>query len=310
KQHFRQLSLRLDQLSDKQTHQTIESQKPQQKRVYKKRKTSEIVVKREDNDFGEEVVTNNEDSDQTKATQKKITKTLAKVVKQTASDLNDNTITAKDTGEDKSWTPSTTTTTKSGYKTGRRRRPKHTYRLLNARPYRCDRCDYRSKTTSTLRVHQSSHDNPMTAAQRQRRADIERRCRIAGTGQYRCAEIGCGREYKDYDAIRSHIKGVHETVPTHACHYPSCGKVLKTKHSLSVHITQVHTRERPFRCPHDGCDGRFPNQNQLDIHMSVHQTERRFRCDHEGCGKSFKTNIHLKAHKVGPADGEVHCRWL
>ncbi|CAG2106630.1 unnamed protein product [Medioppia subpectinata] len=290
KQHFRLLSLRLDQLSDKQTEQTIGSQKPQQKRVYKKRKTSEIVVKREDNDFGGEVVTNNEDSDQTKANQN------TKVVKQRTSHFNDNNINPKATEEDKSWKPSTTT--KSGYKTGRRRRLKHTYRLLNAKPYRCDRCDYRCKTASALRVHQSSHDNPITAAKRQLRADFERRCRIAGTGQYRCAEIGCGREFKDYDAIRSHIKGVHETVPTHACDQPSCGKVFKTKNGLSQHIKNVHNRERPFRCPHDGCDGRFYSQSHLDAHLVVHQTARPFLCDHEGCGKSFKSHIHLKFHKV------------
>ncbi|CAG2115683.1 unnamed protein product, partial [Medioppia subpectinata] len=273
KQHFRLLSLRLDQLSDKQTDQTNESQEVRQTRGQKKRQISREVVKREDNDLTDKVVTN-EDSDERKTS---TTDTDLKSIKD---------------------------------KTCYERLNRKPNRVFKVKAIHCDYkdCDYKCRSDANLASHMKSHDNQKTEAYRQQRLSLHRRCYDLVTNSYICDDIDCGKSFKNYRRLRGHIISAHSSRDIR-CDYTDCHKLFKTRDTMKAHFKYVHNNDKPFKCPHNDCDRGFASNGHLDQHVASHSSERLFVCDFNGCAKSFKTQQLLWVHKrIHSAEPVIRCR--
>ncbi|CAG2116622.1 unnamed protein product [Medioppia subpectinata] len=274
KQDFRLLSLRLDQLSDKQTDQTIGSQKCGQKRGRKRIKTSQKVIKRENNDLTDKVVIN-EDSDERKPI--------------IDSDM-----------------VSTKAKTSGAKRLKSKLRPKFGYKPKTSKTYRrCDYegCDYRCLSEQQLSYHKITHD---TSGQSEpavryveRRKDLYRRCYDLTTDCFVCDicdPMPDQKSYKTFHSLRVHMNYVH-TSRNVVCDYADCGKLFKSLGTMRSHYRCVHSDDKPFKCPHNDCRQQYISQSQLDIHLSVHTTERQFPCGVGDCPKAYKTLGALQNHQ-------------
>ncbi|CAG2114498.1 unnamed protein product [Medioppia subpectinata] len=231
------------------------------KRVYKKTKTSQEVVKREDNDFGEEVVTN-EGSDERKTS---TTDTDFKSIKD-----------------------------KTCYER-LNRKPNRVFKLKAIQCVYKD-CDYKCRSDANLASHMKSHDNPKTEAYRQQRLSLHRRCYDLVTNSYICDDISCGKSFKSYRRLRAHTINVHSSRDV-SCDYPDCHKMFKTSYVMKDHYKQFHTTDKPLKCPHMSCGQSYLNRSQLEAHVVRHATDRPFVCDFIGCDIKFKSEACLKSHQ-------------
>ena len=112
------------------------------------------------------------------------------------------------------------------------------------RPYECDTCPLKFKSSTNLRAHQITH---------------------TGERKYSC-EI-CGKLFGYKTSLIQHIK-LHEgeNAKTFAC--PHCQKRFTQKGNLEEHI-RIHTGEKPFGCT--VCDRRFTTSSQRKMHEKRHK---------------------------------------
>ncbi|KAF4127964.1 C2H2 type zinc finger [Phytophthora infestans] len=116
------------------------------------------------------------------------------------------------------------------------------------------------------------------------------------SGVYRCAEVGCHREFNRKYTLAEHVK-THTGERPHLCPVPTCGKRFSTSGNLSRH-KRLHGYIEPLKCPVQGCICTFPSNIKLEKHMKFHFGSDDVKvCLVPGCGKTFTTTANLNRHR-------------
>ncbi|KAI3629905.1 hypothetical protein MIR68_011340 [Amoeboaphelidium protococcarum] len=80
------------------------------------------------------------------------------------------------------------------------------------------------------------------------------------------------------------------------CNWENCGKEFKKYYNLKSHL-KIHTGERPFACDFDGCSAAFTRRHDLNRHRKTHSGEREYQCS--DCGRKFSRQDALTRHLNG-----------
>ena len=173
---------------------------------------------------------------------------------------------------------------------------KHMLVHTDERPYTCQDCGRRCKTSSHLKSH----------------------IRIVHVREKNYACSVCGKAFAQSLGLKAHMP-VHTDERPHRC--DTCNKAFKTKIALAVHRT-VHSSEKPFVCStcgkcfrldgmlkrhnliHTGeqpyecsvCKMRFNQINSMQRHMLTHTGEQPYSCS--DCGKRFTQCGGLASHRL------------
>ncbi|CAG9824551.1 unnamed protein product [Phaedon cochleariae] len=174
------------------------------------------------------------------------------------------------------------------------------------KPYSCEICSKRFRTSTNLNNHKLYHGNNRTNI-----------CSICGNSfitkgdlmrhetlhyddrNHKCDK--CEKTFKTMDNLRTHCLIVH-TDPMmwkFVCHV--CGKRFPQRSNYEQHLRR-HLGEKKFVCAL--CNKAFVTNKELQKHMDHHSNDRQYRCDQ--CGKEFRQknslNIHLtRTHGIGNA---------
>ncbi|KAJ8928891.1 hypothetical protein NQ314_018462 [Rhamnusium bicolor] len=172
------------------------------------------------------------------------------------------------------------------------------------RPYSCEKCDNRFRSSTNLINHRLYHDRNRTNI-----------CSFCGKSfitkndltaheythfncrNYKCDK--CEKAFKTNTNLRTHHLIVH-TDPSlwkYVCHI--CNKRFPQKSNHDQHIRR-HIGEKNFICPL--CKKPFASKSEMQEHVSFHSNVRAYKCDH--CGKEYRKkhtyDVHLaKVHGVG-----------
>ncbi|OIW30467.1 hypothetical protein CONLIGDRAFT_642564 [Coniochaeta ligniaria NRRL 30616] len=144
--------------------------------------------------------------------------------------------------------------------------------------FRCDKCEYTSKTKDDLAKHKRRHAN-------------ERK--------FPCDQ--CEMAFNTPGDLADH-KIVHSTERKFPC--DQCGMAFKRRRDLADHKL-VHSDERNFPC--DQCEAAFRKATDLQRHKLRHANERNFLCGQ--CEAAFNTPNELSRHKRvhSTEGGEFSC---
>ena len=112
---------------------------------------------------------------------------------------------------------------------------------------------------------------------------------------FKCTEIDCEYTLANKQALKKHIRKVHEKIRNAKCE--TCGKMFYTNSEMRRHFKKRHVTEKNFAC--DQCVARFNTNERLLKHTkTVHLQIRNYICD--TCKKSFiykdSLNQHMKTH--------------
>ena len=132
--------------------------------------------------------------------------------------------------------------------------------------YECDKCDYKSTTSSNLNIHKRIHtkEKPYECVQ----------C------EYKCSTSG---------NLKSH-KRVHKKEKPYKCE--QCDYKCKASATLVMH-KRIHLKEKPYEC--DKCEKKFSDSSHLKSHRRIHPKEKPFKCDQ--CEYICTTSNMLKVHQ-------------
>ena len=165
------------------------------------------------------------------------------------------------------------------------------------RPYTCQDCGCRCRTSSQLKLHiRAVH---------------------AGEKSHVCSD--CGKMFSQTVGLKAHIISIHTNEKPYHCE--TCGKAFKRKVGLKIHQTihssekhfvcstcgkgfrqvsalfrhwLIHTGEQPYEC--SVCKMRFNQSNSMQRHMLTHTGEKPYSCS--DCGTRFTQSGGLASHLI------------
>lgn len=146
--------------------------------------------------------------------------------------------------------------------------------------YRCELCDYASKTVSALKNH----------------------CKNRHSNYYGYCCSTCGMQFKCSTGLRLHS---YKHLPQQfEC--KQCNQKFNRPQSLATHIKALHLKVR-YPCPH--CDSDFSFRESLKKHIMFQHEGVRLNCK---CGTVFKNkaryNVHVRICPVGETEPRVTVR--
>lgn len=154
---------------------------------------------------------------------------------------------------------------------------KHMFTHRDRKHYKCDECEKRFTSGSTLYHH--------------------RRAMHGDRKPYQCKI--CGVSFNFNNSMKLHMLR-HGGLRPHKC--TTCNKSYLTASHLKHHVRAVHVEAKPFLC--SVCHKTFPYENSLRLHKMLHTGERPFTCSF--CGKSFVSRSALRAHEESHADNAAY----
>ncbi|XP_023018467.1 uncharacterized protein [Leptinotarsa decemlineata] len=182
----------------------------------------------------------------------------------------------------------------------------HSMEEKQVKPYCCDICSKRFRSSTNLMNHKLYHDRNRTNI-----------CSICGKSfitkndllshemihfnqrNYKCDK--CEKAFKTSSNLRTHCLIVHSDPELwkFVCHV--CGKRFPLKSNHDQHLRR-HTGEKNFICTL--CKKTFASKSELQEHVGYHSNVRCHRCDQ--CGREYRKkntlDVHLtKAHGIGNA---------
>lgn len=141
----------------------------------------------------------------------------------------------------------------------------------DARPYCCQDCVAKFKTSSELSKHKRIHSN---------------------TRSYVCKE--CHAKFNVSSTLYHHkLKHIKER--PHVCDNEGCDATFKSKYALNTH-KKYHNNDKPHKCTYPGCKATYAFQCLLNMHSVIHTGEKPYVCREEGCGASFAFPSNLRLH--------------
>jgi len=177
--------------------------------------------------------------------------------------------------------------------------------LENQRPYKCDECGKRYKTSTHLKRHKKTHD-PSYLEQLEKREK-----------SFICSYEKCKKAFYTQHHLNRHLKQ-HEKEGDFECQ--TCLLKFTKKSALRLHIRKEHplqmeeslpqhVKQIEHKCPH--CNKIFAVYSKLQKHIHRHKQET-FICVH--CNKTFGFLSELKKHMRICAndvmkDGEYICQF-
>ncbi|CAL8132796.1 unnamed protein product [Orchesella dallaii] len=109
---------------------------------------------------------------------------------------------------------------------------------------------------------------------------------------YACSRKGCEEEFANKNDLAHHLKLEHSRFKSVPVACVFCEKVFPTRPRVESHLKQ-HILEKPFDCPE--CPKSFLMRGYLVVHLRrVHFGERPFPCG--VCGKMFGSRSHSQRH--------------
>lgn len=143
---------------------------------------------------------------------------------------------------------------------------------IDDKPYACDVCGLKYKTSNSLTKHKRKHSNDK---------------------RYECEH--CGEKFLHWASRRNHVYLKHTGERRFECHY--CSEKFYQRGKYNVHLRR-HTNELPFQCDFPDCNKKFITNVALKNHSVCHSGERNHAC--EVCKKTFGRKkslvIHMKIH--------------
>lgn len=136
-----------------------------------------------------------------------------------------------------------------------------------------------------------------------------------GISKYQCIE--CRKKFKNFLALREHLKIQHVWYKCKVCQKqfigvakfelhvkknhsgyrpfqcPICGKLFRTKLLFFEHEKYTHLGEKPYSCKY--CNKKFIKLINLDMHMRTHVGENFLKC--QDCDESFDNTDALEQHR-------------
>ncbi|XP_055585782.1 zinc finger protein 135-like [Uranotaenia lowii] len=119
-----------------------------------------------------------------------------------------------------------------------------------------------------------------------------------GVKEYRCTELGCGKEYTNRTHLNRHIRTNHAKKPIpdadrFTCEHPTCRKSFATYQSMKRHYDIKHVLGKSWSCAE--CGEKFWRKLQLKQHVVRHTGQYPHRCNI--CDKGFINAISLRNHR-------------
>lgn len=99
----------------------------------------------------------------------------------------------------------------------------------------------------------------------------------------------CGTAFTQADALRSHLRVVHQNGEPFEC--KTCGETFSYAHHHNRHQV-LHTGDKPYAC--EVCGKRFANWDNRKAHEFTHSYKKPFECSE--CGKGYIRRAHLLLH--------------
>lgn len=195
------------------------------------------------------------------------------------------------------------------------------------RPYSCDQCNYRSKTTYAMRTHMLTHtsskDFVCPQCKRACKSQISLKRHIKNHNpdrKYHCSLCSfctndgyefkrhgvrvhtrksyygckfCNLSFVNHCDLKLHAMSEHKSRDSFYCKYKQCDFSCETKLEFKQHV-QTHTGKHRYLC--EICDFTTPWRAHLDRHLATHTGLRPFKC--EVCGYECREKINLKKHMV------------
>lgn len=174
------------------------------------------------------------------------------------------------------------------------------------KPYECEICNTRLRTSTNLNNHKLYHNRIRTnVCSFCGKSFITKNDLIShevihyNTRRYKCDK--CEKAFKTNTNLRTHQLIVHTDPLLWKYICDICGKRFPQKSSFDQHRRR-HLGEKKFSC--QLCDKTFTSKGELQGHMKGHLNVKAFKCEH--CGNAYRKkytyNIHLtKVHGIGNA---------
>ena len=173
--------------------------------------------------------------------------------------------------------------------------------------YSCDwpGCDYKAKIPRMVESHKIYVHLPDSTSRRfacehpgcdkkfKMKKDMTNHLATHSTERVMC-EV-CGKDYKTYVSLKSHIKSQHTKGETFVCDHNDCQYETNTMARLMFHKTNCHTIPT-IACTFDGCVKKFTNKRYMKTHLISHNTELTHKCPIDGCDKAYKQKTKLNVH--------------
>ncbi|XP_072381549.1 uncharacterized protein [Diabrotica undecimpunctata] len=144
----------------------------------------------------------------------------------------------------------------------------HELKEKSIRPYCCDLCQKRFRSSTNLQNHKLYHE---------------------GNRSHICSI--CGKSFITKSDLQSH-EMTHYDDRNFGC--DKCGKAFKTNNNLWTHYLIVHTDPVLWKFVCKICDKRFPLKSNHDQHFRRHTGQKEFICSL--CKKEFASKSELQAH--------------
>ena len=150
----------------------------------------------------------------------------------------------------------------------------HMAKHSEAKPFKCQYCDYAAKTKTVLQFH-------------------ERRMHSESIQYFHCDK--CRFKTLVEERYRKH-KEAHENNSGEVCNH--CGKIFLLKRDLRDHLRFCHQegRKKIYSCPQ--CGKALSSLEYLRGHMGTHTGDREYRCRLCGSGYTVETSLskHFRNH--------------
>ncbi|XP_076253152.1 uncharacterized protein LOC143191677 isoform X2 [Rhynchophorus ferrugineus] len=135
------------------------------------------------------------------------------------------------------------------------------------REYQCTKCNYAGRTSISLRIHMSKHENNI------------------------CICEYCSKTFKSNRNLNDHLRRVHCSQKKHICNF--CGMKFALRYLLEIH-QRTHSGIHPYECKK--CPKTFARSDGLREHMRTHDRTELFICT--VCSRQFLTKRGLRRHNM------------
>nr|CEP16114.1 PRDM10/15 [Platynereis dumerilii] len=165
-----------------------------------------------------------------------------------------------------------------------------------AKPYKCKKCWKSFGQIERLQKHMMCHgaeeDKPLQCSKCPKRfmnnSALACHLKIHSDSQYYDC-IMCGEGFDQVGALKKHVLIHRDFQAMFPCGY--CHRTFKEYSAIRKHIRAFHS-EKKFQC--DQCDAAFTRYDKLKLHALKHSNLREFMC--ENCGRQFKRRDKLREH--------------